>query len=54
MDSPFPLEILLTNIKPEFALPLLVQCQKFAMLDGVVTPEESQIIEMIEKKLGKM
>jgi len=54
MDSPFPLEILLTNIKPEFALPLLVQCQKFAMLDGVVTPEESKIIEMIEKKLGKM
>ena len=54
MDSPFSLEILLTNIKPEFALPLLVQCQKFAMLDGVVTPEESKIIEMIEKKLGKM
>ena len=54
MDSPFPLEILLTNIKPKFALPLLVQCQKFAMLDGVVTPEESKIIEMIEKKLGKM
>ena len=54
MDSPFPLEILLTNIKPEFALPLLVQCQKFAMLDGVVTPEESKIIEMIEKKLGKV
>ena len=54
MDSPFPLEILLTNIKPEFALPLLVQCQKFAMLDGVVTPKEAKIIEMIEKKLGKM
>ena len=54
MDSPFPLEILLTNIKPEFALPLLVQCQKFAMLDGVVTPEEAKIIEMIEKKLGKV
>ena len=54
MDSPFPLEILLTNIKPEFALPLLVQCQKFAMLDGVITPEEAKIIEMIEKKLGKV
>ena len=54
MDSPFPLEILLMNIKPEFALPLLVQCQKFAMLDGVVTPKEARIIEMIEKKLGKM
>ena len=54
MDSPFPLEILLTNVKPEFALPLLVQCQKFAMLDGVITPEEAKIIEMIEKKLGKV
>ncbi len=54
MNSPFPLEILLTNIKPEFALPLLVQCQKFAMLNGVVTPEEAKVIEMIEKKLGKL
>lgn len=51
MDSPLPLEILLGNIKPEFALMLLVQCQKFAMLDGVVTPEEAKVIKMIEQKL---
>jgi uncharacterized protein (DUF697 family) len=54
MDSPLPLEILLTNIKPEFALTLLVQCQKFAKLDGVVTPEELQVIEMIQQKLTKV
>ena len=54
MDSPIPLETLLTNIKPEFVLPLLVQCQKFAMLNGVVTLEEAEVIKMIEKKLGKV
>ena len=54
MDSPLPLEILLTNIKPEFALPLLVQCQKFAMLDGIMTFEEAQVIEMIHQKLVKV
>lgn len=51
MDSPHPLEILLTNIKPEFALRLLVQCQKIAMLDGIMTPEEAQVIELIHQKL---
>ena len=54
MDSPIPLETLLTNIKPEFVLPLLVQCQKFVMLNGVVTLEEAEVIKMIEKKLGKV
>jgi len=54
MDSPHPLEILLTNIKPEFALRLLVQCQKIAMLDGIMTPQEAQVIEMIHQKLVKV
>lgn len=54
MDSPHPLEILLTNIKPEFALRLLVQCQKIAMLDGIMTPEEAQVIELIHQKLVKV
>jgi hypothetical protein len=51
IDSPIPLDILLRDIKPEFALSLFVQCQKFAILDGVITPEESELLRMIEKKL---
>ena len=54
IDSPLPIEILVTNIKPEFALRLLVQCQKFAMLDGIMTPEEAQVIELIHQKLVKV
>ena len=52
MDSPLPLEILLKDIKPEYALSLFVQCQKFAMLDGIMTPEEAKVIEMIHQKLS--
>jgi uncharacterized protein (DUF697 family) len=51
IDSPISLDILLRDIKPEFALSLFVQCQKFAMLDGIITPEESELLGMIEKKL---
>jgi len=50
MDSPLPLEMLLKDLKPEYALSLFAQCQKFAMLDGIVTPEEAQVIEMIHQK----
>ena len=52
MDAPLPLEILLGNIKPEYALSLFAQCQKFAMLDGIMTPEEAQVIEMIHQKFA--
>ncbi len=52
MESPLPLELLLKDIKPEYALSLFVQCQKFAMLDGIMTPEEAQVIEMIHQKFG--
>ena len=54
IDSPLPLEILINDIKPEFALSLFVQCQKFVMLDGIVTPEEAELIKIIEQKLGKI
>ncbi|NUN64437.1 hypothetical protein HCU40_06670 [Pseudanabaena biceps] len=40
MDAPLLLEFLLKDIKPEYALSLFAQCQKFAMLDGIMTPEE--------------
>ena len=50
MDSPLPLEVLLKDLKPEYALSLFVQCQKFAMLDDIMTPEEAKVIEMIHQK----
>jgi hypothetical protein len=52
MDSPLPLEVLLKDLKPEYALSLFVQCQKFAMLDGIMTPEEAKVIEMIHQKFA--
>ena len=54
MDAPLPLEVLLGNIKPEYALSLFAQCQKFAMLDGIMTSEEAQVIEMIHQNLVKV
>jgi uncharacterized protein (DUF697 family) len=52
MDSPLPLELLLNDLKPEYALSLFAQCQKFAMLDGIMTPEEAKVIEMIHQKFA--
>ncbi|MEE3716714.1 EcsC family protein [Tumidithrix elongata RA019] len=52
MDSPLPLEILLKDIQPEYAVSLLVQCQRFAMLDGIMIPEEAQVIKVIQQKLS--
>jgi uncharacterized protein (DUF697 family) len=52
MDSPLPLELLLKDLKPEYALSLFVQCQKFAMLDGIMAPEEAKVIEMIHQKFA--
>ena len=47
MDTPLPLEPLLKDLKPEYALSLFAQCQKFAMLDGIMTPEEAQVIDSL-------
>ena len=52
MNAPLPLEVLLKDIKPEYALSLFAQCQKFAMLDGIMTSEEAQVIEMIHQKFS--
>ncbi|PZO41101.1 MAG: hypothetical protein DCF19_10170 [Pseudanabaena frigida] len=54
IDAPMLLENLLNDIKPELALFLCAQCQKFAMLDGIVTPEEAKLIKTIEQKLEKI
>ncbi|BBC22942.1 hypothetical protein [Pseudanabaena sp. ABRG5-3] len=52
MDTPLPLEPLLKDLKPEYALSLFAQCQKFAMLDGIMTSEEAKVIEMIYQKFS--
>lgn len=52
VKSPLPLETLLAQIDPDFAVPLLAQCQKIARSDQVITPEEAKIIEAIAQKLG--
>ncbi len=50
--SPPSLESLLEQINSDFAVPLLAQCEKVAQLDGVITPEESQVIETITRKFN--
>ncbi|MGA9381208.1 MAG: hypothetical protein WBV73_20815, partial [Phormidium sp.] len=51
-SSPPSLESLLAQINSDFAVPLLAQCEKVAQLDGVITPEESQVIETITRKFN--
>lgn len=50
--SPPPLETLLDQIDPDFAVPLLAQCHKIADSDQVITPEEARVIETITQKFG--
>ncbi len=52
IESPPPLEILLSQINSDFAIPLLAQCQKIAQLDGITTPAEAEVIETINKKFN--
>ncbi|MBN3911415.1 MAG: hypothetical protein HWQ35_34235 [Nostoc sp. NMS1] len=53
IKSPPSLETLLEQINSDFAVPLLAQCQKIAHLDGVITPEETKVLETINKKLTR-
>ncbi len=52
IKSPTSLETLVEQINSDFAVPILAQCQKIALLDGVITPEEAKVIESINKKLN--
>ncbi len=47
IDHPADLAQLLTQLDDEFALFLLAQCERLVDLDGVVTPEEQQVLETI-------
>ncbi len=52
LQSPPPLETLLEQINSDFAVSLLAQCEKLAELDGIITPEEAKVIEMINQKFN--
>jgi uncharacterized protein (DUF697 family) len=46
-----PLDKLLEQLDRDFTVSLVAQCQKMAQADGVITPQESQIIKMVTQKL---
>lgn len=52
IKSPPSLDTLLSQIKRDFAIPLLAQCEKIAQLDGIITSEEAKVIETITRKFG--
>jgi len=52
IHNPTPLEELLPKITPDFALPLMMQCQKMAELDGIVTPEEAHVLELLSQQFA--
>lgn len=52
IQNPTPLDKLLTQVNPEFAVSLLAQCRAIAEADDVVNEEESRIIEKIAAKLS--
>lgn len=52
LKSPQPLDTLLNQLNRDFAIPLVAQCYRIAQADGVITPEESKIIEAIANKFN--
>ncbi|MEA5564188.1 hypothetical protein [Anabaena sp. UHCC 0399] len=50
IKSPQPLDQLLNQLDRDFAIPLLVQCQRIAQLDNQTTPVEQEIMTAIAKK----
>ncbi|MTJ36197.1 hypothetical protein [Dolichospermum sp. UHCC 0260] len=52
IKSPPSLEKLLEQINSDFAVSLLAKCEKIANLDGVITSEETQVIQAIRKKFN--
>ncbi len=52
IKSPPSLAQLLEQVNSDFTVALLAQCEKIANLDGVITPEEAQVIAAIRKKFN--
>ncbi|MGL6282438.1 MAG: restriction endonuclease, partial [Microcoleaceae cyanobacterium] len=47
-----PIEILLEQIQGDFAFALMAKCRAIAESDGVITPEEQQLLSLIQSKLN--
>ncbi|MBD1860344.1 MULTISPECIES: hypothetical protein [Trichocoleus] len=50
LQNPQPLYLLLNQLNPDFAVPLLTQSRKIACQNGKVTPQEAKILESIAEK----
>lgn len=47
-----PVEILLEQIQGDFAFALMAKCRAIVESDGVITPEEQQLLSLIQSKLN--
>lgn len=54
LQSPESLDTLLPQLKPDFALPLLAQCQRIAELDQVITPAEQALLDQLTTRQGEL
>ena len=50
LEKPQPLDRLLEQLSPDFAMLLLGRCYRIAQLDGVITPEEQKVLDAIAEK----
>ncbi len=50
--SPQPLDHLLNQLNPEFAMPVLAQCYRIARLDGVTTEAEARVMSAIANQFN--
>ncbi len=50
-ESPQPIEKLVEQLNPDFAVTLLAQCSRIANLNGSISPEEQKIIDAISAKV---
>jgi hypothetical protein len=48
-QAPHPLTSLLSQLDCAFATSLIAQCRRIAELDGVISPQEGQVMAAIEK-----
>lgn len=52
LQSPEPLDQLLAQLDPDYALPLVARCQRLAQADGEVTAEEQRLLDGLKAQLG--
>lgn len=52
IQSPPPLDTLLSQLNRDYAIPLLAQCYKIAMVDGAISDRESEVMEKIARQFN--